>query len=281
MKISKKQLSKIIKEHVQKYKSYINEYDMGWGDSVPGPDDETQYDMYSSDVVLKTISDFLLGTPVDKIFSDWKVSNKKGLVEKILQDKKSYLVFDGDHLHWMSSSGNSYFKVPAGSGIEVGLSFSPVKDGFREKMHDKGSGPAPEGKYVVQPLQTAKGKLRDSRSIIGACGFYLGSVLKALGVGKTITLGWSSIDWSPMTQATWGNYRSHIKMREGANPSNRSSLYLHGGYDQSSAGCIDLASENVDSMNIIGPLYTMWYEAHGRLILLVDYSKHYNESLRY
>tara|TARA_R110002153_G_scaffold202008_1_gene355206 strand:+ start:2573 stop:3409 length:837 start_codon:yes stop_codon:yes gene_type:complete len=272
IKITKKQFKLVIENF------FLNEYDMGWGDYVPGEDDESVADLRQKavDKFVKNIEDFLLGVPVDEIFNS-AISKKE--VAKILKDKASSLKFDGLHIHWLSSSGKPYISLPAGSGYEMFKNnqfLSPAsKIDPRSKMHEKNVGPAPEGEYIVYGPESAGSNLRDANSLLGECGFWLGAALKALGRGKQYTTDWQNVKWSPMVKATWGNYRCKTKMISGDNPSNRSGIFVHGGVDQSSAGCIDLASSSVDNMNIFGPLYVLWYASHGNIKLKADYNIHY------
>ena len=252
MKIKNYKLKKLIKESIEiNLKEYLD-----FGDYIPGEDDESIADVRQPviDKISKKISDFVLGVPVEEIFKDWKDSNKKGLLKKILEDGECYLKFDGKNLYWKGGGGGNYFNLPAGSGIEMltGNIFNPVTDCFREKMHTPNKGPAPEGEYQVLKPQSKTGKLRDSSSILGACGFWIGGALKMLGVGKSVTLDWRNVNWSPMVNASWGNYRCATKMINVENPSKRYGIYVHGGYDQSSAGCIDLASKGAKGIDGMG-----------------------------
>lgn len=283
MKTTRQQLKSIIYNYLLLESDPSVDRSMGGPPKAPPKDyswSKTAGDLASK--VLKSFKDFVFGMPVDEIFSKWKESQKKDLISDILSDKKSFLKFDGTHLHWVSSSGNTYFKLEAGSGYEMFKDNEFIKptsnDDPRSKMHIKGKGPAPEGVYLVGKPEANSGELRDSNSIIGACGFWVGAALKAIGRGQSYSSDWKNVDWSPMIQATWGNFRCSTKMMSVYNPGGRSGIFVHGGYDQSSAGCIDLASNSVDNMNIFGPLYTLWYEANGNINLKVDYSIYYEKA---
>ena len=270
MKISIKNLKKLIKENI---------FDENLNEMVTNPFVTAFAYNTGKEIVEKGLKDFLIGVPVETIFANWKNNQKENIIEDILGDKGCTLKFDGYHLHWLGSDKSTKFKLQAGSGYEMFKNdqfLSPAsKKDPRSKMHNKGTGPAPEGLYTVLEPQSATGELRDVNSILGECAFWLGTALKQLGYGKSYAAAWSKVDWSPMVKTTWGNFRCATRMENVDNPSNRSGIFVHGGTDQSSAGCIDLATDTVDNMNIFGPLYVMWYAAHGNIPMVVDYSIHY------
>jgi len=268
MKINNKILKEIINDSINKI---LLEYDPGFGDYMPTPEDDTSM----AEDMQDTVESLTIGLPIKKIFRKWKNAGKnKELIGKIISDSSSVLFFNGHYISWVGSDGSTYIKLPAGSGRREGLmSYLPIKSNFKEKMKIKNVGPAPEGKYIVQPPQKNKdANARDVKSLLGLLGFTSAIPLKALGVGKGISSGWGNVNWSIMSRATWGNYRALIKQIEGKTY-NRSSMYIHGGTVQSSAGCIDLSAGSKDGMNILGPLLALWYAVKGnnRLKLVIKY----------
>lgn len=135
--------------------------------------------------------------------------------------------FDGNDVY-VRRNGTEFESFPAMAG----------KSGYqnRSSMSVSDRGPTPEGLYYADPkkLQERKGFFKDSLNVL--------SQLTQKPVKQVIKNNY----WKYAPDA-WGNYRVPLEPAEDTETFGRHSMYIHGGDELGSAGCIDLGP-NMDRL---------------------------------
>jgi len=94
-------------------------------------------------------------------------------------------------------------------------------------------GPIPEGEFTVDPGDSNENK-------------------------------WWKPGWG--SEESWGNVRTEIKPKSGTEVHDRDGMYMHGGEEPGSAGCVDMTGDNNDFHDWLA-------EQDGPVDMTVDYSK--------
>jgi len=178
--------------------------------------------------------------------------------DKIVNNKDSNLLFDGDYLHWRHGD-TTVVKFPAMAGttpwnrpLEVSSWLRAIGIGKRtsELVKLKSEGPTPPGEYMIYQVQ-GRGTM-DAESLVSLLkGMY--SQLR----GSTDYNWWQDTGRS---KVAWGNYRAMLKPLKGTNTFGRGGMYIHGGQLPGSIGCIDVGPY----MDQFAALYFLWSAATGK-----------------
>lgn len=144
------------------------------------------------------------------------------------------LEFDGHDLY-VRRNGVEFDSWPAMSG----------QPGYQNRASTSVSdhGPTPEGVYYVDPknLQERKGTIADILNAVSQIGNIELSNTKE-GLRNIL----KNYRWKDKPES-WGNYRVPLEADDGTDTHGRHSMYIHGGDELGSAGCIDVGP-NMDRL---------------------------------
>lgn len=279
MKLSKSILRKLIKESINENLGLLSLLMTKAGKS--GKDLEKSLNVKNvSDEELDTVLIApILGEKTNTIFKRWCEENKESF-KQFIKDPDAKLSFDGYQLKVLSS-GNEIISFPAGSGHTGSYSQLPITKDKTQQSSIKNKGPTPPGIYTVEEMEIS-GKSPRGQNWLSNLAWYGRGALKGLPGTSRLMSGFGSVKWSVFAKSAWGNYRILLKPqteeqitfyeKESGKKYKRTSMYIHGGAKQQSAGCIDLATGGEDGMDIFGPLYSLWYINHKKpMILEVKY----------
>ena len=142
--------------------------------------------------------------------------------------------FDGNELY-VRRNGAEFDRFPAMSG----------QPGYqtRESTSVPFNGPTPEGLYYVDPNKLQERKSRLSRLKEAIFDNDMSLADKAAYVLEKGTYRWQDDKKRP----SWGDYRVPLELADNTETYGRSNMYIHGGEELGSAGCIDLGS-NMDRL---------------------------------
>lgn len=137
------------------------------------------------------------------------------------------LLFDGERVvAFNPGSGRIVGEWDAVSGILEEGKTDP------DRVQEENRGPIPEGDFTVDPEDSDENK-------------------------------WYKYRWG--SEDSWGNVRTEIKPADGTDTHGRDGMYMHGGNDPGSAGCVDLTGDNNDFHDWLA-------EQDGPVDLTVDYT---------
>lgn len=142
--------------------------------------------------------------------------------------------FDGNDVY-VRRNGTEFESFPAMAG----------KPGYqnRSSMSVSDRGPTPEGLYYADPKKLQERKSRLSRLKEAILDTDMPLADKAAYVFEKGTYRWQDEKKKP----SWGNYRVPLEPAEDTETFGRHSMYIHGGDELGSAGCIDLGP-NMDRL---------------------------------
>lgn len=279
MKLSKSLLRKLIKESVNENLGLLSLLMTKAGKS--GHDLEKSLNV--KDITDEDIENVLiapiLGEKTANTFKKWCESNQEKF-KQFIKDPEANLFFDGYNLKILSS-GNEIIKFSAGSGYTGKYAELPITKNKTQESSVKNKGPTPPGDYTIEEMEVS-GSTPRGQNWLSNLAWYGRGMLKKLPGTSRIMSGFGSVKWSVFAKSAWGNYRVLLKPatekqitfyeKESGEEYKRNSMYIHGGAKQQSAGCIDLATEDKDGMEIFGPLYSLWYINHQKpMFLKVEY----------
>ena len=133
--------------------------------------------------------------------------------EELSRHKPAYAVFNGRE-YSIIEDGKTVLNVPAMSGYK--------HKQYRDAQKEPNAGPIPDGKWILK-----KGKMQ-SRSPDDD------SVWNQIANRFDPNESWKN------KPDSWGNHRIILEPAEGTNTYERDQMYVHGGKEPGSAGCIDL-----------------------------------------
>lgn len=142
--------------------------------------------------------------------------------------------FDGNDVY-VRRNGTEFENFPAMAG----------KSGYQNRNSTSVSdlGPTPEGLYYADPKKLQERKSRLSRLKEAILDTDMPLADKAAYVFEKGTYRWQDEKKKP----SWGNYRVPLEPAEDTETFGRHSMYIHGGDELGSAGCIDLGP-NMDRL---------------------------------
>lgn len=143
-----------------------------------------------------------------------EVENKNRIYKNNFEPGSPELIFNGEYLYWIEN----------GKIIEQwsAISGKPNKQA-KNNTNLSGEGPIPEGDWVL-PIDELQNYWQTDQSLLK----YVGNIF---GKGE----------W-PGSIPAWGTNRGWLFPLEGTDTQGRTNLSIHGGWEASSAGCIDLTS---------------------------------------
>ena len=178
-----------------------------------------------------------------------KYDEKGNKVTEVVKGINELILLNESNLFWLGAAGD-VTKYSAVSGREVPTNTSLLAQAT------SGKGPIPEGDYTLNP------NLTQSWSDIGT----LQKVAALVGRGQ----------W-PGGTFSWGEYRTPILPRSVSirhpitgQMVTRSNMFVHGGSNPGSAGCIDLTKDNkafhtkLMKHNVIMPLKVLYNSILGK-----------------
>lgn len=158
------------------------------------------------------------------------------------------LLYNGTSFHVLNDKGESLYSVPAWSGKGEYMN----KPEFTKI---KGAGPIPSGTYTLGQRETNMQKDSNGHGILGWASNGLSNMR---GVGKLWRF-FTSKDYRDFSHFNnrkmypnapvfakhpygWGEYRFALKPDKGTDTFGRTNMYLHGGAEPGSLGCVDIGS---------------------------------------
>jgi hypothetical protein len=266
MIISKKILRKVIKESINENLGILSLLMTQAGKSGKDLKKTLNVKDITDEDIEKVLIAPIMGEKTENSFKKWCKSNEEKF-KQFIKDPNPSLVFDGYQLK-IISNGKEIINLPAGSGYTGGYAQLPITKDKTKQSVIKNKGPTPPGDYTIEEMQVS-GKTPRGQNWLSNLAWYGRGMLKKLPGTSRMMSGFGSVKWSVFAKSAWGNYRALLKPatekqvtfyeKESGKKYKRGSMYIHGGAKQQSAGCIDLASNDGDGMEIFGPLYSLWY----------------------
>ena len=242
MKISRKSLKMIIE-------NYLKE------------EVKLSYKNYYAPSVTKLIDDMLAGN--DEFINDNSIYIEFS-TESVVQPGVS-------KLRIKSASGKTYFEFDAVSGHKSYFGKDPIKtmsiksysrtDAKKEKVSDSAvaGGPTPEGEYTLGEMETQGNS--------GLLSTYKNKLYVLLGKRDSEALAYFG-QKTPVSKIAWGNFRYSLTPSSDNEMFLRNELYIHGGAEAGSGGCIDLTGE----MDGFTTIIELWRKNNSNPIkVIVDY----------
>jgi len=163
--------------------------------------------------------------------------NGGDIFETVSIPREYSLLFDGKNISFIEN-GKIEKQWAAYSGLD-----KLVPDGVDGEKYInnpkyqnvKDAGPAPAGKYLLGVLQ---------ENLQGADD---GGIKKRIGQKVDNILPIFTPKMRYISHKGWGDYRMALRPQKGTDTFGRDSMYLHGGKDPGSAGCIDL-TDNISNL---------------------------------
>ena len=199
--------------------------------------------------------------------------------DEFINDSSIYIEFSTESvvqpgvskLRIKSSSGKTYFEFDAVSGHKSYFGKDPIKtmaiksysrtDAQKEKVSDSAvaGGPTPEGEYTLGDMET--------QGNAGALRTYYNKFQVLIGKRDSEALAYFG-QQTPMSKFAWGNFRYSLTPSSDNEMFLRNDMYIHGGVEAGSGGCIDLTGE----MDGFTTVIELWRKNNSNPIkVIVDY----------
>lgn len=191
---------------------------------------------------------------VEKMIPDIAAELKTSKGKKFLADKEIYIEFSTESvispgvskLYIKSGSGQVYFVFDAVAGHKKYFGKDPLKTMAIKSYSEEeakatktsnsavAGGPTPEGVYTLGKLQT-QGQDGNTSTLFNRAMV----ALNIRPVGVKAAFGQKN----KVSKIAWGNFRYSLIPEDDAELFARDKMYIHGGSEAGSGGCIDLTDE--------------------------------------